>query len=267
MGITCTIMAEVCPRPRTFQRPLALVIPAHNEAAHLPRLLRGCAAVEPARILVVDDASTDATPRVLDRLAAEPGLGSILRVLRNPQNLGKQGSVRRGLRALFGGEEPGRWSHGVALIDGDGQHDPAELPALAELLQRYPLVIGCRSQAQMPGHRRLSNWLVNTGFAVIGGVDFGDVQSGLRLYRAPLARELARRLPEAGGYGLEHESLAVLAAYARRRDLELRAAAAPVSCRYGEAQSGIGPLEVLHLASQTVVQALRLRQTLAMEVA
>jgi hypothetical protein len=234
---------------------VGIVIPAYNEAAQIASVLTHCRAVRPAIVVVVDDASSDGTDRVL---AAESPLGAVpIRVLRNPQNLGKQGSVRRGLRELAGLE-----LDAVALIDGDGQHDPAELPGLAALLADHELVIGARSRRQMPWHRRLANRLVNLGFRLLGGVDFHDLQSGLRLYRKPLADLLARELPPDGGYGLEHESIALLARFSHARGRVIRAAAATVSCVYGVSRSKMRPLHVLGLGVETVRQGLRLRRAL-----
>jgi glycosyltransferase involved in cell wall biosynthesis len=230
---------------------VGLVIPAFNEARHLPSLLDRCRSVKPVVVVVVDDASTDGTARIV----AARGADESVVLLRNETNLGKQGAVRRGLRYLAR-----RSLDAVAVIDGDGQHDPRELPALAALLERYHAVIGARRACRMPAQRRLSNWLVNVGFELIGGVNFVDVQSGLRLYRKSVADLLARRLPAEGGYGLEHESLALLAGHAAAQQTTLRLVAAPVSCAYGEAQSKLGPAAVVQLARETVRQALRIRE-------
>ncbi len=254
---------------------VGIVIPAYNEAGQIASVLTRCRAVRPAIVVVVDDASRDGTAEVLAAEAArgvtriwdgldgrppqrsESAGAPLIRVLRNPQNLGKQGSVRRALAELAGIE-----LDAVALCDGDGQHDPLELPGLAALLADHDLVLGVRSQAQMPWHRRLANRLVNLGFTLLGGVDFHDLQSGLRLYRKPLADLLARELPPDGGYGLEHESIALLARWAHARGVELRAAAATVSCVYGESKSKMRPHEVLGLGLATVRQGLRLRRAL-----
>jgi glycosyltransferase involved in cell wall biosynthesis len=238
-----------------FDRRIGILIPAFNEGARLGRLLATCRRIQPAVVMVVDDASTDSTPLVLERVRCRFGLSLPLVVLRNEANTGKQGAVRRGLRELAG------WDlDAVALVDGDGQHDPAELPGLARLLERYDMVIGARSKAQMPMHRQLSNWLVNRGFEWIGGVDFCDVQSGLRIYKKWLVDVLADRLPPEGGYALEHESLTVLARYARDNQRCIRAAAAPASCSYGDDTSSMEIHHVLDLAVQTVRQAVRFRR-------
>ena len=256
MKIQCTMV------PAT-QRPLAhlpratgIVIPAYNEAKHLPQLIARCIAVAPSVIIVVDDGSTDGTAEIVESVAGRER--TPVRLIRNARNLGKQGSVLLALRALRG------WRlDAIALVDGDGQHDPRELPRMVALLDRYHFVIGARSRREMPPQRRLSNWLVNRGFELIGGVDFVDVQSGLRVYRKSAADVLSLRLAPDGGYSLEHESLAVLAKHAQRMGVALRVAATPASCRYGEARSAIGPAEVALLAWQTLRQAFRIRRALS----
>ncbi|NMC71956.1 MAG: glycosyltransferase [Myxococcales bacterium] len=255
MTVRCRFVRDESPGEAAFVERVAIAIPAYNEAPHLPELLARCRGVQPAVIVVVDDASTDDTRRVLaeerERAPADPPLV----VLRNPRNLGKQGSVRRALRALAA------WDlDAVALIDGDGQHDPAELPRLAAHLVEADVVVGARVAVDMPPQRRLSNRLVNLGFRSIAGADFVDIQSGLRLYRKRAADVLAAHLGVEGAYGLEYESLVVLALDARDRGVDLRVVAAPISCAYGRATSWIRPRDVWQLGVGTVRQAARLRR-------
>lgn len=255
MTFTCHPVAVVTPAT-VFAQRVGIAIAAYNEAPHLAELVRRCVATGPARIVIVDDCSTDDTATVLAGLAR--AAGGLLVVLRNPRNLGKQGSVRRALRHL----RAERDLDAVALIDGDLQHEPTELPALAGLLASADLVIGARRTTEMPIQRRLSNWLVNGTFRWLAGVDFGDVQSGLRLFRKPLADALGDRLPERGGFGVEHESLSILAELSRQKPGGLRAVAAPITCRYADEVSHIGVLDLGRLAVATVRQSMRLRQAL-----
>jgi len=254
VSIICQTVTRPTP-PSGAMRRVAIAIPAYNEAKHLGEVIARCRAIEPALIVVIDDGSTDDTPAVLRAEATRPGARVI--ALRNTPNLGKQGSVRRALEVIAG--EPD--IDAVALIDGDMQHDPAELPALAALLDRFQVVIGARSTAEMPWQRRLSNWFVNRTFARIAGIDFVDVQSGLRLYAKPLADALARELPARGGFGVEHECLRLLANLTPR-GAELRVAAAEISCRYRDETSHIGPRDVLRLLKDTFVKAYHLRRDL-----
>lgn len=117
---------------------VALIVPAYNEARNLPRLAEAVRAHAPGfDVCVVDDGSTD------DTAAVATSLGWT--VLRLPVNLGIGGAVQAGyLWALARG-------HDVAVqIDGDGQHDPAYLPALLAPLEAgtADVVIGSRFLAE-----------------------------------------------------------------------------------------------------------------------
>lgn len=273
MTLHCDIVRALPRFQERFRDPAAIVIPAFNEAAHLPDLLARCLAVEPALVLVVNDASTDSTREALDPwVGIHPGSSrpTEIRALHLLHNHGKQGAVRRGFQWVTRwrsagplDRNAGRSQAAVALIDGDGQHDPRELPTLAALLDRYDGVIGLRTRSQMPRQRRLSNRLVNLGFRLLSGVHFGDVQSGLRVYRPELARILGQDLDAQGGYGLEHASLTALARHAKRRSAPVYLAAAPITCAYGEAESSLGTRAVVQLARQTVREAIQIRRLAA----
>jgi glycosyltransferase involved in cell wall biosynthesis len=111
-------------RPRVLRTASAaadrvlVLIPAHNEAASLGFVVAEVRACCPeADVLVVDDGSTDSTPQLLARLG--------VRRLRLPQHLGLGSAMRAGLRYA-------RWLgyRHVVRLDGDGQHDPAQLRRL-----------------------------------------------------------------------------------------------------------------------------------------
>ncbi len=95
-----------------------IIIPAHNEAENLPHVLPRLREVAPeADILVIDDHSSDDTGCVARALGA--------RVVRLPNNLGYGGAVQTGFR--FGAEQGYDFA---VMMDADGQHDPAFVPAL-----------------------------------------------------------------------------------------------------------------------------------------
>src|SRR5437879_7945612 len=102
---------------------LSVVIPVKNEAgnitplvAEITRALDGCALYE---IIYVDDGSTDATAAEIRRSQASVPQ---LRLLRHAQSCGQSAAIRSAVRAARG-----RW---IATLDGDGQNDPADIPAL-----------------------------------------------------------------------------------------------------------------------------------------
>jgi glycosyltransferase involved in cell wall biosynthesis len=113
---------------------LLILIPAYNEAGAVGGVVAEVKTVMPGvPVLVVDDCSGDAT---VSR-AREAGA----RVLRLPHHLGLGGCVQAGYRLAF---ELGY--EYVIRVDGDGQHDPRDIPTILEALQREgcEMVIGSR---------------------------------------------------------------------------------------------------------------------------
>lgn len=119
------------------------IVPAYNEAACIASVIEEIRSVDPdVEIVVIDDGSTDATGPVAARNGAE--------VVRLPYNLGIGGAVQTGYQYAR--------AHGFDIaiqIDGDGQHDPAELPKLLEPILRHEadLVVGSRFAGSTSGYR------------------------------------------------------------------------------------------------------------------
>lgn len=116
------------------QREILVLIPAFNEQGAIGTVVREVSAVLPGvPVLVVDDCSTDATVPVARAAGAE--------VLSLPYHLGLGGCVQAGYKLAF---ELG-YRH-VIRVDGDGQHDPAEIPKILSTLKSSgcEMVIGSR---------------------------------------------------------------------------------------------------------------------------
>ena len=177
---------------------LALV-PAHDEAPRIGRVVQGAA--EHVPVLVVDDGSSDATAELAERAGAT--------VIRQSPNQGKGAALRAGFAAaLEGGAEA------VITLDGDGQHDPAEIPAfLGEHARRViageavELVIGARSFRRMPPVRRAANWLGTVTLSAALGRWIEDNQSGYRLVGRRLMAGMLDSREQ--GFAFEVEMIAV----------------------------------------------------------
>ena len=172
--------------------PVALV-PAFQAAATVGDVVRGIRESVP-RVLVVDDGSTDDTAGEAARAGAE--------VLRLPENSGKGSAVRAGLARALETDA----TH-VAFLDADGQHDPADLPALLTAAAAgEDFVIGSRMAEPdaIPGYRYRTNEIGSRILTRMTGLEVEDAQSGYRVVAADLLRRLDLN---ARGYIIETEIL------------------------------------------------------------
>lgn len=159
------------------------IIPAYCCEASIASVV-GRTREQGLEVVVVDDGSSDGTAAVARQAGAE--------VLRHPYNLGKGHALWTGFdRALELGA-----SH-VLTLDGDGQHDPTELPALLEHVPRGDLIIGRRrlNPRQMPASRLFGNLVSSFWISLFCLRPLPDTQSGYRVY----SRRLLRCIPHKGG--------------------------------------------------------------------
>jgi glycosyltransferase involved in cell wall biosynthesis len=176
---------------------LAIVIPARNEARSL-RAVVSASLAEARIVIVVDDASTDAT---LDTVADLPVVA-----LRSDTHLGKGGALALGfLKALELGAE------GVVTLDGDGQHDPHDIPAFLEAANRKPgsLIIGARVLATetAPWARRYANRIADFWVSRAAGIAIQDSQCGQRLYPRELLLAVIPGTAPVEGFAFESDVL------------------------------------------------------------
>ena len=180
------------------------VIPTYNEVENLEAVVKGVrVAVPDARVLVVDDGSTDGTDALARRLGGE--LGEIELVAR-PAKLGLGSAYRDGFRlAIDAGAEI------CVQIDADLSHDPQVLPALvANVEHGADLAIGSRyvpggATESWPRRRRwLSRW-GNRYAAGVLGLAVNDATSGYRAYRAAALAAMDYATVRSEGYGFQIE--------------------------------------------------------------
>ena len=162
---------------------VACIIPAFRAEHTLPGVLRQLRDALPgARIVVVDDASPDATAAVAKDLADW--------TIRLAGNRGKGAALRAGFEeVLRGGDEV------VLTLDADGQHDPAYASALITALHGFDVVIGerVRPGSSMPLRRRMTNAMANAAIARVTGIRLRDTQSGFRAIRRTVLEHVHAR--------------------------------------------------------------------------
>ncbi|MEO8811320.1 MAG: glycosyltransferase family 2 protein [Caulobacteraceae bacterium] len=165
----------------------SIVVPVMDEEGAAPTLAREIAAAfagEAFEIVFVDDGSGDATRR---RLAAITGEIPELRVIAHARNAGQSRAIRTGVLAAR--------APIVITLDGDGQNDPADAPALASALAAAPLAVamiaGERGRRRDSAAKRAASKLANAVRRRMLNDGAADTGCGLKAFR----RESFLRLP------------------------------------------------------------------------
>jgi len=167
---------------------LSIIIPAKNEAAGLARILPELRQRHPeAEILVIDDGSSDETA------AIAMGIEGVA-CLSHPISIGNGAAIKTGAR-LAKGEV-------FVFMDGDGQHDPADVARLLESIGRgFDLVVGARSTAsQASRSRSIGNGVLNRLASRMTGFAIRDLTSGFRAVRSSKFRSILYLLPNRFSY-------------------------------------------------------------------
>lgn len=181
-----------------------IIVPTHDEADNISRLLDQLATHAPdADVLVIDDASTDAT-RALVR--ERIGTDTHLRLVERPDKRGLGDAYREAFRiGIVDGYDL------LVQIDADLSHDPAALPLmLAVAEQGIPVVIGSRyiPGGTVTGWPRRRTWLsrwANRYVAVMLGLAVNDATAGYRVYRTEALGVIGLDDLQASGYGYQVE--------------------------------------------------------------
>lgn len=157
-----------------------VVIPAYNAAKTLGALVRHIRQLK-LDAVVVNDGSTDDTAQV--------AIASGALVISHLANHGKGVAIRSGFAfAVETGYDA------VVTMDGDGQHDPAELPRLLEEAARdgVAIVVGNRAQERwrMPRSRRWTNQVMSGVVSWVARQDIPDSQCGFRVIRREVLEQM-----------------------------------------------------------------------------
>lgn len=165
---------------------VSIIIPAYNEESQIGKTVTEICQLFPNyELIVVDDGSEDATAVRAENAGAK--------VISHPYNKGNGASVRTGVRAASGDI--------VLMMDGDGQHNPADIPRLLEHFPTYDMVVGARGmESQANLHRSIANWAYNKLASYMTSFPIQDLTSGFRAFKRPLIMRYLHLFPNGFSY-------------------------------------------------------------------
>ena len=200
------------------QAKLSVVIPAYNEANMIAEVVDASLRYAD-EVVVVDDGSRDNTALVAKAAGAK--------VIRLPKNKGKGFALAMGLYtvAINGADV-------IVCLDGDGQHDPNEIPKVALPIIRgeADLVIGSRfidsaGSREIPGYRQFGQSVL-TRAANVGNRDYEKIKDSQSGFRAMARKTVLQMELTEEGMGIESEIFMDAA------KLGMKIVEVPITCRY-----------------------------------
>lgn len=221
-----------------------VVMPTYNNGNTLADVIeRTLEAIAGAKVIVVNDGSTDSTATILDGR-----ISGALTVLAHEVNRGKAAALRSG----FAWAIRQNYTHAVT-IDTDGQHHPEQIVDLLKVAQAHPesLILGARD-VNIDGYplkslvgRRVSNMVIRG----LAGVEVNDSQSGFRVYPLDFMAQV-----QCIGQHYSYESeILVRAAWAGRSIIEV-----PIDSQYLAPEERVSHLNPWLDTLRNLLVALRL---------
>jgi glycosyltransferase involved in cell wall biosynthesis len=169
---------------------VSVIIPAYNETKIIGSVIeRVFNTLEDlglvSEVLVIDDGSLDGTKESAESCGVQ--------VIRHPYNIGNGAAVKTGIRNSRGNI--------IVVLDGDGQHNPEDIPDMLNMLELYDMVVGSRIKGSVSSiHRNFANKIYNWLASYVCGLKIQDLTSGFRAIRADIAREFIYLLPNTFSY-------------------------------------------------------------------
>lgn len=196
--------------PRTL-----IVIPCFNEERTIGTVILKSKKYS-RNVLVVDDGSKDDTSEIARRAGA--------RVIIHPRNMGKGAAIKTGFHYAL----QNKYDY-VVTIDGDGQHNPDEIPnVLGNVMNNgHDISIGYRvgEQTEMPKWRKIGKRVLDYGTGLGNGGFVTDSQCGFRAFNK---RAIAAITPQLNGNNFNVESEQLV----RAHEHDLKIVNTNVSCKY-----------------------------------
>ncbi len=182
---------------------LSVVVPVFNEQATVARVLSRIAALPIAtEIVVVDDASTDGTRAILEKLVGTPNLT----VLFKDKNEGKGAALRDAFERVSGDI--------ILVQDADLEYDPRDIPAILKPIyaNEADVVFGSRYIGQTQNDKslvhRLGNWFLTESSNLFTGIRLTDMETCYKAFRREVLKDVSIKQNR---FGVEPELTAKIA--------------------------------------------------------
>jgi len=168
---------------------LSIVVPVYNEEEAVAGVISNIAdsgISASHEIVVVDDASSDGTGRILEKLAEE----GAIRLVGHEHNRGYGAALKTGISAAR--------SEKVIIIDGDGSYPTGHFDEFLELSEEYDMVVGARTTGvkEEPFLRTLVKGIIIRLLKILAEIDVPDLNSGLRLMKKSQVTRWFHLLPD-----------------------------------------------------------------------
>jgi glycosyltransferase involved in cell wall biosynthesis len=165
---------------------ISVIIPVFNEEHTIAELVKKIRSYLPeAEIIVINDGSDDNTAKIAQ------DSGAI--VFNHPYNIGNGAAIKSGIRTATG--------EVLVFMDGDGQHNPADIDAMLKYFPDYDMVVGARTgSGQASIGRAFGNTLYNWFASYVTKFAVKDLTSGFRAVKSDIARSFLYLLPNTYSY-------------------------------------------------------------------
>ncbi|MFH1587665.1 MAG: glycosyltransferase [Candidatus Diapherotrites archaeon] len=170
---------------------LTLLVPAYNEEKRIEEFLLdlieyGMKSEDVVEILVVDDGSTDRTPKILKNY------GHQIKIVRHKKNLGKGAAIKTGVLAATGDY--------IVFMDADGSTGTNQLPKMLAALKKNTIVVGNRLGKEskitnsQPLRRQIAGKVFNFIVNILFPINYWDCLCGFKGMRAKEGKEIASEM-------------------------------------------------------------------------
>lgn len=169
----------------TKTESISVFFPAYNDAGSIATLVKNALEIlqtltDDYEVIVINDGSTDETPKILDDLAINE---SHIRIIHHEQNRGYGAALRSGFNAAS--------KDLIFYTDGDGQYDVKELKSLQNLMtEEIDVVNGFKIQRSDKSHRKILGGMYNRLSRFLFQLPISDVDCDFRLIRRSALKQI-----------------------------------------------------------------------------